>query len=73
VELRRVSENGRWCESHGYFIALEACQARAAKRPRCRRCLLMWRQMPLPFLEDIGPAGGALPIGKGKRRAPDAH
>lgn len=56
MEQLQTSETSRWCESRGYFIAVEACQARAMKRPRCRRCLLLWRQMPLPFFEDIDKA-----------------
>jgi hypothetical protein len=56
MERLQTSETNRWCENHGYFIAIEACQARAMKKPRCRRCLLLWRQMPLPFLENIGEA-----------------
>ncbi|WP_093882717.1 hypothetical protein [Syntrophus gentianae] len=39
----------RWCERHGYFIDLEACVARSAERPHCRRCLLRWRQLSLPL------------------------
>ncbi len=41
MEQLQTSETSRWCESRGYFIAVEACQARAMKRPRCRRCLLL--------------------------------
>lgn len=56
MEQLQTSETSRWCENRGYFIAVEACQARAMKRPRCRRCLLLWRQMPLPFFEDTHEA-----------------
>ena len=50
--VRRTTEN-RWCERHGYFIDVDACQARALERVYCGRCLVRWRQLPLPFPEPV--------------------
>jgi hypothetical protein len=49
---QRVTEN-RWCEQHGYFIDVDACRARALQRLYCGRCLVRWRQLPLPFPEPV--------------------
>ncbi|MEN6330460.1 MAG: hypothetical protein ABFD57_00575 [Smithella sp.] len=38
-----------WCEKYGYFIDLDACQARSLTRPVCRRCYKSLLQLSLPF------------------------
>jgi hypothetical protein len=38
-----------WCEKYGYFIDLDACQARSMNRPVCRRCYKSLLQLSLPF------------------------
>jgi hypothetical protein len=38
-----------WCEKYGYFIDLDACQARSLNRPVCRRCYKSLLQLSLPF------------------------
>jgi len=47
---RHPLEN-RWCDRWGYFIDLAACEARADRRPFCRRCLKSWRQLCFPFFD----------------------
>jgi hypothetical protein len=41
----------RWCERHGYFIDLNACEARAKTRRSCARCIARWLQLSFPFME----------------------
>jgi len=48
-ETKTPRRENRWCEKHGYCIDLEACMARSADRPQCRRCLMRWRQLSLPL------------------------
>ena len=38
-----------WCKKYGYFIDLDACQARSLNRPVCRRCYKSLLQLLLPF------------------------
>ncbi|MEQ8213511.1 MAG: hypothetical protein ABRQ35_06415 [Smithellaceae bacterium] len=38
-----------WCKKYGYFIDLDACQARSLTRPACRRCYQSLLQLSLPF------------------------
>ena len=47
-------EKIRWCESHQYFIDLDACQARSRRHPSCRRCLHKshTQQLSLPFMNQ---------------------
>lgn len=42
----------RWCERHGYFIDLAACEARAETKAHCIRCIARWRQLSFPFMES---------------------
>jgi hypothetical protein len=42
----------RWCERHGYFIDLTACEARAKTRSSCGRCIARWQQLSFPFMES---------------------
>ncbi len=47
-------EKIRWCESHQYFVDLDACLARSRRYPCCRRCIRKshTRQLILPFMEQ---------------------
>lgn len=47
-------EKIKWCESHQYFVDLDACLARSRRLPACRRCLRKShvRQLTLPFMEQ---------------------
>jgi hypothetical protein len=38
-----------WCKKYGYFIDLDACQARSFSRPACRRCYKSLLQLSLLF------------------------
>jgi hypothetical protein len=38
-----------WCDKFGYFIDLDACQARSYQKSVCRRCYASLLQTSLPF------------------------
>ena len=48
------SEKIKWCESHQYFVDLDACLAQSRRHPACRRCLRKShvRQLTLSFIEQ---------------------
>ncbi|PKN67205.1 MAG: hypothetical protein CVU54_17060 [Deltaproteobacteria bacterium HGW-Deltaproteobacteria-12] len=43
------SRESNWCAKFGYFIDLDACQARSFSRPACRRCYKSLLQLSFPF------------------------
>jgi len=43
------TRKSNWCAKYGYFIDLEACEARSLVRPACRRCYKSLLQLSLPF------------------------
>jgi len=48
AETQPGRENN-WCEKYGYFIDLDACNARSLNRSACRRCYKSLLQLSLPF------------------------
>jgi hypothetical protein len=46
---QKIGRDNVWCDKFGYFIDLEACQARSYQRKVCRRCYASLLQVPLPF------------------------
>lgn len=51
-DMQTPSRQSRWCERHGYFIDLDACEARAKTRLSCGRCIARWRQLSFPFMDS---------------------
>lgn len=49
--LEASVRKNRWCERHGYFIDLTACESRAKTRSSCGRCIARWQQLSFPFME----------------------
>ncbi|MEN6468428.1 MAG: hypothetical protein ABFD45_05700 [Smithella sp.] len=46
---QKIGRNNVWCNKFGYFIDLDACQARSYQKSVCRRCYASLLQVPLPF------------------------
>jgi hypothetical protein len=44
-----AGRENNWCAKYGYFIDLDACQARSLNRAVCRRCYKSLLQLSLPF------------------------
>ncbi|MEE9911816.1 MAG: hypothetical protein K4571_08835 [Deltaproteobacteria bacterium] len=47
--MRKAGRDNIWCVKFGYFIDLDACQARSYQKRVCRRCYASLLQVPLPF------------------------
>jgi len=43
------ARESNWCAKYGYFIDLDACNARSFNRPVCRRCYKSLLQLSFPF------------------------
>ena len=46
---QKIGRDNVWCGKFGYFIDLDACQARSYQKSVCRRCYASLLQVPLPF------------------------
>lgn len=47
--VQKIGRDNVWCNKFGYFIDLDACQARSYQKSVCRRCYASLLQVPLPF------------------------
>jgi len=46
---QKIGRDNVWCDKFGYFIDLDACQARSYQKSVCRRCYASLLQTSLPF------------------------
>jgi len=46
---QKNSRDNVWCNKFGYFIDLDACEARSYQKRVCRRCYATLTQLSLPF------------------------
>lgn len=49
LPAKKIGRDNVWCDKFGYYIDLDACQARSYQKSVCRRCYASLLQTSLPF------------------------